>query len=117
MSKKQKSGFSIKLYSKGSLENKYTVYFEHKGKVVFCYLHDSFLEKTFKGKSVCHECDTFVLEDGMTLADEEVIQKRFYAYQNQYDIIENMLQEVKNHACNIDIKFNKFIKEMIKVKK
>ena len=114
MSKKQKNGFSIKLYSKGSLENKYTVYFEHKGKVVFCYIRDGFLEKTFKGKSVCHEGDTFVLEDGMTLAYEETMQKRFCAYQNQYDIIENMLQEVENHADNIDIKFNKFLQDRIK---
>ena len=114
MSKRKKMGFTIVLYSKGSEENRYHVHFEQKGKVVFCHLHDTFLECTFRGKSVCHEDDTFKLEIGMQHAYDEVIVKRFKAFDKLSDKMNKKLFEIEDHETNINAKFSKFISDRLK---
>jgi hypothetical protein len=106
---REKKGFSIELFTKEDVED-YTVYFETKhDKVIFCYIQDSFLEKTFKGKAVCHELDHFSKSKGMELAFEKALEKRFYFYNSMMNKVVHTISVARDHDIKIENKFKKFL--------
>lgn len=111
--KKQKRGFSITVETKDDIA-KNTVYFEEKsnGKVIYCYLYDSYLEYTFQAKAVCHEQDEFSRKKGHELAFKRCKDKRYNEYnritRNTIKTIDNM----KRKEIQIEYKFNKFLESV-----
>jgi len=86
--KRKKNGFSVRYYTKGGILD-YTVYYERKGKITFCTIEDYTFNKSFKGKSVCHEQDNF---------DEDYGRKMAFikAWIKYYDFIEKFNRKVLN---------------------
>lgn len=106
---REKKGFSIELHTKDDIED-YVVYFETKcNKVIFCYIQDSFLEKTFKGKAVCHEIDQFSKSKGMELAFEQASEKRFDFYNRMMNKVVHTISVARDHDIKIENKFKKFL--------
>jgi len=109
---KEKSGFSIELFTKETIED-YVVYWEIKHeKIVFCYIQDSFLETTFRAKSICHKDDIFDKQIGMSIAFDRCLEKREHAYNKLMDKIVIDLTVVRNHNRNLE---HKFYKELNKI--
>jgi hypothetical protein len=106
---KEKKGFSIELFTKESIED-YTVYFETKGdKLVYCYIQDSFLNKTFRAKAVKHEADLFSKYEGMQLAFDRCLEKRFNCYNNLINKTVKDISIMRDHDIKIEKKFVKFL--------
>jgi hypothetical protein len=106
---KEKKGFSIELFTRESIEN-YTVYFESKSdKIVFCYIQDSAANRTFKAKAVKHETDNFDKTEGMKIAFDRALEKRFNYYNKRIAKIEKALITIRDQDVKIEKKFYKFI--------
>ena len=109
-SKKEKKGFSIELHHKHAVAD-YTVYFETKGKVVHCYIQDFFVEKEFKGKSVCNNLDTFNQKEGMEIAFNKAISKRDSFYDKMIREHVQHLLDTKCGKFKITYKFQKLLRK------
>ena len=106
--RKEKKGFSIKLFTKDDV-NDYVVYFEEKhSKIVFCYIQDSYLDITFKGRSVCHKEDVFDIEKGREIAFQKALEKRDRSYERVLKNITRNILSSKNNNTAIEHKFYKF---------
>lgn len=110
--KKVRKGFSLQMHTSNEIVD-YTVYFEEKGKVIFCYIYDSFLIETFRGKAICHENDRENYDNkiGRRIAFNSALEKRDKRYSQLLRIIVDEPIKIQHHNINIESKFIKFNKE------
>lgn len=104
--KRRKNGFSMTLFTKSDVEA-YTIYFERKDKLTFCYIVDSYAQDTFRGKSVCHKLDEFDETIGKCIAFNEALDKRDLFYERLLKRATKDILDAKNHNVNIEYKANK----------
>jgi len=106
--KRKKKGFSIDLYTKSNVES-YSVYFEEKGKLTFCYIDDSYTRKIFKGKSVKHDQDIANTVDGRKFAFDRAMERRDAFYNRLLKRVTENIISAQLHNIRIEHKAYKLI--------
>lgn len=76
---------------------------------MFCYIYDSFLDKTFKAKAVRNEEDVFDKNEGMKLAFERCVDKRYQYYNKIMTNLVMNMSTARDHDIKIEKKFCKFL--------
>jgi hypothetical protein len=109
---RHKKGFSIQVETKFDW-SKCTVYFEEKSdKVVICYIKDSYMDQTFKAKSICHNMDKYSKKIGYELAFDRCLEKRDKAFESFLRQGIESIVSMKNKNKNIEYKFNTFLQNL-----
>lgn len=111
LKKKERNGFSIELHHSNTINN-YTVYFEVKGKIVFCYINDFYIDEIFRGKAVCNSLDDFSKQEGMTISFHNAIEKRSKYYDKLIRAITNDFLSMKYDSYKITDKLRKFVSKV-----
>jgi hypothetical protein len=104
----KKNGYSVQYHTKEELLD-YTVYFERKGKVIYCTIQNNTFNKSFRGKAVCHHLDRFNESEGRKIAFNKAHVKHLSWLHKFKNRVSQQLGMILHSAEQLRNKNNRFL--------